>query len=319
MKSITPLAILIVLFCTVMPLFSQSEAAISYAEGNGFQLVRNGQSTRYNILNDDVIGLPIQVGDMVLTDENSFVEIQLNSGDGGVIKLAEDTTFTVTTLDGNGGGVFKVIFGRIRVKVAALTGGSRLWISGHDTVAGVRGTDFGYDLFYDLADKGGERQTSVYCFEGAVDVVQYDKETLSKIELMALEPFILNAGRMVKTRSTAPDAKLKSGKIDEDISSYWYTYPIITNVGFPAGVAENLEVSDELNLDSSLDTVKGTYETGGKIVFATGVGLMTIGGLLKAFLPDNETANGLSTGLLAIGGGSVLAGGGMMIYSFTLP
>ncbi|RKX87859.1 MAG: hypothetical protein DRP70_07625 [Spirochaetes bacterium] len=316
MKSFTPLAILTVLFFSVMPLFSQSEAAISYAEGNGFQLIRNGQSTSYDILKGDVIGLPIQIGDMVLTDKNSFVEIQLNSGDGGVIKLAEDTTFTVTSLDGNGGGVFKLIFGRIRVKVAALTGGSRLWVSGYDTVAGVRGTDFGYDLFYDIADEGGERQTSVYCFEGAVDVLQYDKKTVSKIDLMALEPFILDAGKMVKTRSTAPNAKLKSGKIDKDISAYWSAYPIITTVG---GGTEKLEVSEELNLDSSLDTVKGTYETGGKIVFAAGVGMMTIGGLLRAFLPDNETANGLSTGLLAIGGASVLAGGGMMIYSFTLP
>ncbi len=302
-----------------MPLFSQSEAAISYAEGNGFQLVRNGQSTSYDILKGDVLGLPIQVGDMILTDKNSFVEIQLNSGNGGVVKLAEDTTFTVTSLDGNGGGVFKLIFGRIRVKVAALTGGSRLWVSGYDTVAGVRGTDFGYDLFYDIADEGGERQTSVYCFEGSVDVVQYDKKTVSKIDLMALEPFILNAGKMVKTRSTTPDAKLRSVKIDNDISSYWSAYPIITAVGLPAGGTEKLEVSEELNLDSSLETVKRTYETGGKIVFAAGVGMMTIGGLLKAFLPDNDSANDLSTGLLAIGGTSVLAAGGMMIYSFTLP
>ena len=50
-----------------------------------------------------------------------------------------------------------------------------------------------------------------------------------------------------------------------------------------------------------------------------GVGMMTIGGLLKAFLPDNTTANNLAIGLLAIGGGSVAAGGGMMLYSISLP
>jgi len=270
-------------------------------------------------MKDDVIGMEIQSGDMVLTDEGSFVEIQLNNGDGGVVKLAENTTFTVSSLDGNGGGVFKLIFGRIRVKVATLTGGSRLWVTGADTVAGVRGTDFGYDLFYDPADDTGERQTSVYCFEGAVDVLKYDKDIVSKLDLMALEPFILEAGKMVKTSSAAPREKLRPKAIDKGISQFWDAYPIVTVVGIPEASSEKLEVSEELNLDSSLDTEKGTYETGGKILFATGVGMMTIGGLLRAFLPDNPNTNSLSIGLLGVGGASVLAGGGMMIYSFSLP
>ena len=310
--------ILFLIFSTAS-LYSQTDAAISYAEGNGFQLVRNGHSAVYDILADDVIGLPVFIGDTILTDEGSFVEIQLNNGEGGVVKMAESTTFTVTSLDGSGGGVFKLIFGRIRVKVAALTGNSRLWITGYDTVAGVRGTDFGYDLFYDLENESGERQTSVYCFEGAVDVVQYDKETVSKIDLMGIEPFILEADKMVKTSSTNPGAKLKSKKIDDGIIQYWNTYPIITPVGNLVSEEESLDVSENLNLDSSLDSIKGTYEVGGKIIFATGIGLMTIGGLLKVFLPDNETANGLGTGLLAIGGASAAAGGGMMLYSISLP
>ena len=319
MKSIFSLIAVLFLAFSAMPLYSQSDAVVSYAEGNGFQVVRGGQSTSYDIAADDVIGLPLQVDDMILTDDGSFVEILLNNGNGGVVKLAESTTFTITSLDGNGGGVFRVTYGRIRVKVASLFGGSRLWITGHDTVAGVRGTDFGYDLFYDLADEGGERQTSVYCFEGEVDVLQYDKETVSKIDLMEKDPFILAAGKMVKTKSSAPDQKLKSKNIDDEIRAYWNAYPIITPVGEPMSGEENLEISENLNLDSSLDTLKGTYETGGKIVFAMGVGMMTLGGLLKAFLPDNTMANSLSVGMLAIGGTSVAAGGGMMLYSFSLP
>ena len=319
MKPFTILLIVLLLSFSQLHLFAQSEAAISYAEGRGFQLVRDGESSNFDIMRDDVIGLPLQVGDLILTDEGSFVEIQLNNGDGGVIKLAENTTFTVSSLDGNGGGVFKLLFGRVRVKVAALTGGSRLWVNGYDTVAGVRGTDFGYDLFYDIEKNGGERQTTVYCFEGAVDVIQYDKKNFSKKDLLSLHPFILESGKMVQTKSSTSGVRLKSVKIDESISSYWDHNPIVTMVGVASVPDEKLEVSEDLNLNSSIDSQKRTYETGGKIVFATGIGMMTIGGLLKAFLPNDSTVSSLSIGLLALGGSSVLAGGGMMIYSFSLP
>ncbi len=312
MKSFIPLIAVLFLAFSVLPLYSQTDAVISYTEGRGFQVVRDGQSKSYDIAADDVIGLPLQADDMILTDDGSFVEILLNNST--VVKLAENTTSTITSLDGSGGGVFRVTYGRIRVKLAFLFGGSRLWITGHDTVAGVRSTDFGYDLFYDLADEAGERQTSVYCFDGEVDVLQYDKETVSKIDLMEIDPFILRAGKMVKTRSSDPDKKLKSKNIDDEIRAYWNAYPIMTSLG-----GENLEVSENLNLNSSLDTQKGTYETGGRIVFAMGVGMMTIGGLLKAFLPDNTTANNLAIGMLAMGGASIAAGGGMMLYSISLP
>jgi hypothetical protein len=210
--------------------------------------------------------------------------------------------------------VFQVSYGRILVNAVSLSGESKLWITGSDTVAGVRGSKFGYDLFFDNAVEGGETQTAVYCFEGEVDVLQYDKATVSKIDLMGREPHMLTAGKMVRALSTSPDQKLKSKNIEDEIRAYWNEYPIVTPVG------GSLPVSEDLNLDSiTLATKKSTYETGGKITFATGIVLMTLGGLLKAFLPDNSSVNGLSTGLLAIGGGAVVVGGGMMLYSISLP
>ena len=247
MKSFVSLYALLFLFFSVLPLYSQSDAVISYTEGSGFLVVREGHSTSYDITADDIIGLPLQTDDMVLTDDGSLVEILLNNST--IVKLAENTTFTITSLDGSGGGVFRVTYGRIRVKLAFLLGGSRLWITGHDTVAGALGTDFGYDLFYDLADEAGDRQTSVYCFDGEVEVLQYDKETVSKIDLMDIDPFILRAGKMVKTRSSDPDKKLKAKNIDDEIRAYWNAYPIMTSLG-----GENLEVSENLNLNASLDT-----------------------------------------------------------------
>jgi hypothetical protein len=314
MKSFIPLIALLLMTFSLLPLYSQSAAVVSYVEGEGFQLVRNGQSSSYSVADDGVIGMPLESGDTILTDQGSFVEFILNDGNDAVVKLAENTTFTITSLDGEGGVVFQVSYGRILVNAVSLSGESKLWITGSDTVAGVRGSKFGYDLFFDIAVEGGETQTAVYCFEGEVDVLQYDKATVSKIDLMGREPHMLTAGKMVRALSTSPDQKLKSKNIEDEIRAYWNEYPIVTPVG------GSLSVSEDLNLDSlSVGTDKWTYETGGKITFAMGIGLMTLGGLLKAFLPDNSSANGLSTGLLAIGGGAVVAGGGMMLYSISLP
>lgn len=313
MKSITFPSALILLVLSLAPLYAQSEAVISYAEGAGFQLVRDGVSSSFSIDRDNVIGMPLFPEDTILTDRGSFVEILLDKGNGAVIKIAENTTFTVDAMDGVGGGVFRVGFGRIRVKAAALIGGSRFWVTGHDTVAGVRGTDFGYDIFYDLKIDGAERVTTVYSFDGEVEVLQYDKETVSKIDLMGMDPHVVSTGKMVIASSEHPDQKLRSKKISNEIQSFWNNYPIITPLG------NELAVSEDLNLSPSPGSDKYTYETGGKIVFVMGVGMMTIGALLTAFVPPGSSVEGLSTGLLAMGGVSILAGGGMMIYSINLP
>lgn len=313
MKSIIFPSALILFVLSLVPLYAQSEAVISYAEGESFQLVRDGESSSFRIETDNVIGMPIFTEDTILTDRGSFVEILLESGNGAVIKIAENTTFSVAAMDGRGGGVFQVSFGRIRVKAAALFDGSRFWVTGHDTVAGVRGTDFGYDIFYDLQVDGAERQTTVYCFDGEVEVLQYDKEEVSKIDLMDMDPKIVSPGKMVVASSDQPDRNLKLKTISDEILTYWNMHPIITAIdGSPV-------ISEDLNLKPSPYSDKYTYETGGKITFAMGVGIMTIGGLLKAFLPKNDMAGDLTTGLLAIGGASVVAGGGMMLYSLSLP
>ena len=304
---------LILLVLSLVPLHAQSEAVISYAEGLSFQLIRDGESSSFSIDTESVIGMPVFPDDTILTDHGSFVEILLDGGNGAVIKIAENTTFTVAAMDEDGGGVFRVGFGRIRVKAASLISGSRFWVTGHDTVAGVRGTEFGYDIFYDIQDDSAERLTTVYSFDGDVEVLQYDKETVSKIDLMDMDPHILSSGKMVVASSIQGDQKLKSKKISDDILSYWSAYPIVT------ALDDSPAISEDLNLSPYPDSEKYTYETGGKITFIMGVGIMTAGALLKAFLPDGSGLDGLSTGMLAMGGVSIVAGGGMMIYSISLP
>ncbi|MDF1569950.1 MAG: FecR family protein, partial [Spirochaetaceae bacterium] len=215
MKSLNVLIALFFAMAVITPIAAESDAAVSYAEGSGFIIISGGVRNSYDIAADDVLGLPLNAGDTILTDDGSFVEVQMLTGDGGVIKVAENTTLTITSMDREGGSVLQVVYGRIRIKVNSIISGSSLWVTGHDTVAGVRGTDFGYDLFYDRADVGGERQTSVYVFDGEVDVYRYDSEVESKIELIDQVPLVLKSGKMVKSKSSAPTEKLKITAIND--------------------------------------------------------------------------------------------------------
>ena len=297
-------------------LFASDPAVISYAEGTGFVLVSDGASAAFDIGADDVIGLPLKAGDTILTDDDSYVEIFLGAGNGGVIKIAESTTFTLMSLEADGGGVFKVAYGRIRVKVASLLGSSRIWITGHDTVAGVRGTDFGYDLFYDQTDDTSVKNSAVYVFEGEVDVVKYAKSTISKTDLMDTEPFLLASGKMVSTSSDKPEEKLRARNIDQNIIDFWASVPIITALADTpvVQVEDPLEVSGSLNLDDAA-RYQRDVEIGGKFAFATGVALMTTGALVKAFAPD---VRGVPLGIFLVGAGATAGGTGMLIYSTTL-
>ncbi len=318
MKAVLPFFV-VFSFLAICPVFADSGAVVSYADGNGFIVVSDGIRTSYNLAVDDVLGLPVGEGDTILTDDGTFLEIELLSGPRGVVKLAENTTFTVASLDESSGSVFKVVYGRIRVKAERITGGSRLWVTGHDTVAGVRGTDFGYDLFYDLAQEGAERQTAVYCFDGEVDVLHFDQETVSKADLINTEPFILGADRMVRTKSSAPEAKLKSTAIEEEIRNFWFNYPFLTAAAAEVGrerPENELAVSEELNLGPERGSEKWEAERGGKILFTAGLSMITLAGILRAVMP--EKAADLSIGLASVGGAVAATGGGVLIYSITL-
>ena len=315
MKRKTVSLVALVLLFAAAQIHGQSRASISYAEGGGFVLVSDGERTEYDISSDDVIGLQIQEGDTILTDHDSFLELILSSGNGSVIKIAENTTFSLDRLEENGGGIFRVVYGRIRVKAATLLGGARIWVTGYDTVAGVRGTDFGYDLFYDPVDDGSIRDSAVYVFEGEVDVVRYTPETTSKLDLMTAEPFVLSSGNMVSVSSDAPDEKFRAKNIDQSILDYWAARPIITDIGEEAGAGEAMTVSEDLNLADPLTDEQKSWEEGGKITFVTGIGFMTLAGLLQVFVPQQRSA---SLGFLTVGAATTLTGGAMILYSVSL-
>ncbi len=148
----------------------ESFAFIIYAEGFDMSIYRNEELTTYDVLVDDVIGMPLLPGDLVQTDAGTFVEIQVMPS-RTVIKVAENTTFEIEQIGGEGGGTFNMSYGRVRARVERLTRSDPFQIRGLTAVAGVRGTDFGYDLVVER-EAAQELQTKVYVFEGEVDVTE---------------------------------------------------------------------------------------------------------------------------------------------------
>ena len=86
-----------------------------------------------------------------------------------IVKVAENTTFEIESLGGAGGGTFNMNYGRLRARVDRITTNETFEIRGFSAVAGVRGTDFGYDMVVER-EATNELQTRVYVFEGEVEV-----------------------------------------------------------------------------------------------------------------------------------------------------
>ena len=169
--------LLLVLWMAVpLVVWSQANnyAFVIYAEGNDMSVYRNGELHSYDVVVDDVLGMPLLSGDLVQTDPGTYVEIQVMPA-RTVIKVAENTPFRIEALGGDGGGTFQMSYGRLRARVERIAGNERFEVRGHSAVAGVRGTDFGYDIIVER-EALEELQTRVYCFEGSVEVSAVEPE-----------------------------------------------------------------------------------------------------------------------------------------------
>jgi len=232
------------LLLLLIPLFSfaQSEerpfAVVVYAEGDRITLYRDGVLAQYDVLLDSVVGLPLFQGDLVQTDPGTYLELQTVPA-GTLLKVAENTTFQLSALgEESGQGRVQLTYGRIRAKVQKVTGSAPFAIYGRGVVAGVRGTDFGYDL---VAERGGATVpvTQVYCFEGAVEVSAAPSPAgeTAGTEKTAASSIVIRADQMVSVaqlsgaaetagpgeESTEPQPSFKTETLAPEIRSYWST------------------------------------------------------------------------------------------------
>ena len=173
-----------------------SFGVIVYATGEMVTIIRDGRPSRYDAYTGEPLGLPVYPGDMIQTDAGTYVEIQLLPS-RSLIKVAENTAFTVEELRSSGDGVFSLTYGRLRARVNRLAGSDPFEIRGVGAIAGVRGTDFGTDEIALLS--GGGSVTRVYCFEGEVSVVP----TVAPADA---DPVILGPNQMVRVDVPVPAA-----------------------------------------------------------------------------------------------------------------
>lgn len=293
------------------------QAELVYAEGEGFTLVRDGEDRYYDLWAEAAEGLLLEGGDLLLTEAGTWLEIRLADS---LIKVAENTTFSLKTLQDRGG-TFEVAYGRVRARVENLTGDSPFWIGGSDTVAGVRGTDFGYDLFYDpLAPE--KKSVNVYCFKGKVEVVRQLKP-LEDEEFKADEDFsrgkeltssvILHRNEMVSVDSSKPHEPLARKRLDREVKEFWELNTFLYEPPEEEAGEESPGEgpSPEGNVFKTFHNDARRLRQGAAIVGITG-GLMAAGGAAAWLLGDDAS---FGMGLTWVGSSLIAAGGYFFVRS----
>lgn len=286
-------------------------AVIVYVEGDGFTLVRDGDSSFYEVDYDDILGMLLYPGDTLLTEEDTFLEIQITSN-ASLIKIAENTTFAFERIGSYGGGTLSVAYGRIRAKVNRLTKEDEFQVMGSGTTAGVRGTDFGYDLTFgdEVAEsESNEAITTVYCFEGAVKVEQIDKKTAEVKEVL------IEADQMVVTSTEKVEAPLVVYDIEEEIDQFWEENKFVYEMAEEevAIVQEDYDPDDYFS-EKIFGQKRRLVRTGSGLTLAGAV--LSAGGLVAYDLLDEKS---VGIGMMSVGAASFLSGLIFLMNSSTLP
>ena len=184
-RACTVLWVVVVLVLGLSSVYAQDNTGndpfgvIIYAEGTEVGIFRGDELATYDVVFDPVVGMEVMEGDLIQTDDGTFLEIQLFPS-RDVVSVAENTTFQVERI-GTSGGSFTLNYGRLRARVQRVTGTTPFEIRGSEAVAGVRGTDFGYD-FVATRDEVGAPVTQVYVFEGSVLVAEAGAD-LNEVEI----------------------------------------------------------------------------------------------------------------------------------------
>lgn len=187
-------------------------AEVEYSVGDDIVVIRAG----HPISVDDLIGFRLAEGDQIQTGRGTFVELRLMPS-GGMIKLSENTAFVLSAISSPSDRNFKVLYGRVRAKVDKLASKSSFNVHSDVATAGVRGTDFGYEVVTEKAT-GAEAQkpvTRVYCFDGAVVVAV----TQPGVELP--EEVLVKSGKMVKVEEREGVWVPELVPLPEDVRSFW--------------------------------------------------------------------------------------------------
>lgn len=233
------------LLCSAfMPLWSQASSgadavagSLIYASGTSFEVVRDGKSVEYNLAANTVEGLEFYPGDYINTYKGTFLEIQV-TGSSNVLKIAENTSFKIEETSEPDVSNYKVSYGRVRARVKKMAGLSQFALTGPSMVAGVRGTDFGYDILYN--SEKNTTVSSVYCFEGQVEVQPTAKIVTEE------ESIELAADEMISISEISADMEprytFQREALSAEIEAFWRQYDFQAT---PIEVSPDSEVPTE--------------------------------------------------------------------------
>ena len=162
--------LLIVAMFASLSLYAQDKAlaVISYTTSGDVLVLRNNKKVVFQ----DPIGLELYAGDQIQTGRGVSAEIQF-SKPSGVLKMTENTTLVIEKLKNDATINIRLIYGRIRTKISKLAGNESFSITSAQATAGVRGTDFGFEVLTPRVAFNPIPVTKVYCFEGEVQVIAY--------------------------------------------------------------------------------------------------------------------------------------------------
>ncbi len=211
---------------------------VVYAEGREFSLVRAGVVTRFFPEDGTYAGYAVREGDLLQTGGSTFVEVQLLPK-GTMLKIAENTSFQFQKIgDATSETNLNVLYGRIRTKVAKLSAAESFLVRSRSTVAGVRGTDFGFDSL--LAPGSASAATvRVYAFEGEVSVSPVAVDSKAAAPTLSVK-----AGELLAVDLSTSIPLVERRAVDDEIRSYWRTNdfkgqpPIPAPAGARLGAAE---------------------------------------------------------------------------------
>ncbi len=284
---------------------------VVYADGSEFTVVREGVVNNLRVDDAEALGYRLEAGDLIQTANATFLEISLEPR-GDIIKIAENSSFFLSAIGGELGDIsLDMLYGRVRAKVGKLSGGERFRIRNDATVAGVRGTDFGFDVVIQptspISGALNAPLVKVYCFDGEVEVTPLSPpvsdesasvdphspsgSVLSDTTAATSPTYIVKANELLTVDVSMSIPTIERKQVDDELKSYWRENDYKTAPSAPALLETKLEqvaaapvtITEYIQLEPDYTEIKKAASQknniiGGAIIFGVfGLGLQAVG------------------------------------------
>ncbi len=234
-------------------------ASITFAEGSSFMLIRDNVSVVWKVSDSKVFGMEIKPGDIINTAGSTFLELSVYPIQA-TVQIAENTSYCVAA-DGSGKkSSGELYYGRVRAKVAKLSGASSFRISSPSLVAGVRGTDFGCDVIVSR-DAKKPVLNRVFCFEGSVSVTENSPAPVGAVSApeapesvdSPANAILIGVNEMVERSvlagqdtSAQQTQVMTKSSVSEEVHTFWEAHPVVAvQLPVPVPTPEESAVASE--------------------------------------------------------------------------